>query len=516
MKKLLIILILIGSNALIGKSQNSITIDSAFGEQLSARLYATNVTGANESVKVQSVWSYDSTFVPAFVNTIGTFVNLDSIPDTVAVADTIDFTGPGPGTYHFKLWSISLITGDTVSTIEFTKTVTAIIVIPSISFAQPGIPSVNGGLQSYNYNTGNTVADLEVWVSPGDTNFSFPFMVYTIQLLGSGQNTFTFTGYPSQDSLSYKFVLINSVGSDTTSKNWIITLANGSDPWIGNLDSSVVTMNSILAYFKLVTNGTNCSTTTYLALLSNPNTPIDSVVQNFAGQNGINQLGASFVGLSPNTVYVVWTCVYAGTFSMCSQQAIVTTTVTPTLLSFTITTTQTIPNTVMQRFEVSDTSETNGSWWLEIANLSDPGFSSPIYASSTNSFLMGVNNHTLDVSVLSNGFGFIPNTTYLAKVKGFNSGGEFDESPVIQFTFLPLFTGISEIPEFSNVFVSYNELVVRDDYRGELQMLDVSGRKVGTFQKIDFGEARFPLSDFSPGIYFLRGDGVKAQKFMIN
>lgn len=509
MKKLLMIL-LVGSLPFIGKSQ--VTIDSAFGGQLEARIYAKAVVIANDSVRIESQYAFNSNFTPAFSGLIMNYVNTDSISDTLSVSDTIPIIIPG--NYFVRAMEVSLITGDTTFSVAIPLTVTPVIVAPSISFPQVSFPSTNGGQQIYDFNAGFGACDVEVWVSPGDTNFATPFMVQTLQLTGSGQNTFTFVGYPTQYYFSYRFVIKNSAGSDTTGKGWILTLPNGGNPWISNLDSSNVTVNSAQTYFKLVTNGTNCTTKTFIALASNPNAPLDSVVQVFTGQGGINIVAASFVGLNDQTAYVVWTCVYAGTFSMCSQQSTITTPQAPALLSFVITNSQTLPNTVIQRFDISATSETDGVMWLEIANMSDPNFTTPIYAGGTMSFVMGIANYVVDVSVLSSGLGFVPNTTYLAKAKGYNNAGEFDESPVIQFTFLPMFTGISELSEFSNVFVSNSELVVRGDYVGELQVFNGLGQSVCKVQKGD-PEIRIPILGLKPGIYFLRSDR-SWKKFLID
>ena len=514
MKKLLILILLIGSLPSISKSQ--VSIDSAFGGQLEARVYWKDVISANDSVRIYLRYSFNSNFTPAFSNLIMDYVNTDSTPDTLSLSDTLSIIVPG--SYYLQAYEISLITGDTTFSVAIPVSVTPIVVVPSISFPQVGFPSIDGGQQIYNYDAGFGACDVDVWVSPGDTNFNFPFMVQTLQLTGSGQNTFTFAGYPSGYYFSYKFVIKNSAGSDTTGKGWILTSPSGGNPWISNLDSSNVTVNSILTYFKLVTNGTNCNTKTYIALSGNPNVPIDSVIQSFTGQGGINIVSSSFVGLDDATSYVVWTCVYSAGFSMCSQQSTIITLQAPAPLSVLITGTQTVPNTVIQRFEVTDTSETSGMLWLEIANTSDPNFSLPIYAGGNTSFISGVYNFTLDVSILSSGFGFVPNTTYLARVKAFNTTQPFPEedvSPVIQFTFLPTFTGISELPEFSNIFVSNDELVVGDFYVGGLQMFDMSGRLVGNFEKIGLGEARFSLYSFETGVYVLQGVGVRPFKFLV-
>lgn len=250
-----------------------------------------------DTATIFTVFSFNVNGIPLF--TVDTLVVLD----TVIFADTLTLA-PG-ATYHVgKRMIICDSTGcDTFLTVLTPVLVTPACVLPTISSVGSGIPSQNGGIQVVQYGAGNDSALISVFASPGNTNFSTPFLVDSFWVVGNSVVNYNFTIFPQNYDFSYVFVIKNSLGSDTTNIHWMHTLGAAGSPWVGNFpDSLSIGQTTVSAYWSLLTN--NLLTTVVKQWrLNGASSWLNLPAVNFPANASANAVNFSLGSLTANTSY---------------------------------------------------------------------------------------------------------------------------------------------------------------------------------------------------------------------
>ncbi len=307
----------------------SIQQDAASGGQMLYTTTATAIIPDSTSVRVRNMWGFNPNFNPFSATSWDTITNTSALADTIVLNDTVSM--PTTGNY-FVRWELQVL-GDTVSQYSgpMPVTVVPVIVLPQVE-RNTNTATTTGGIQTLDYHAGFDNAQLKVLLSLGDTSFLNPVLQSgTVQLTDSGTYTYTFSGYPANYVFSYKFILSNTVGSDTTTKGWIKVLPSNA-LWVGQVDSFGVTHNTISTRTQVICNSSQVLRT-YIAY-HNQNTPIDSVDQVVNGFGFVIATYANFAGLLPVTGYDVWST-FVGTSTVGVRRFITT---TSPIVPFTITT----------------------------------------------------------------------------------------------------------------------------------------------------------------------------------
>lgn len=501
MKKTYLIALLCSLLVLPAMSQTQLLLDTAYGGQQQSTISSRVIIPALDTVVVRTEWSVNASFVPLFAEAYEVFTNTDTIQDTLVVTHTVDSIMI-PSVYHIRMFAINISDSDTLVTSGVAVTVTPVFVVPTISIAT-STPSGDGGVVPFTVNTGNTSAVMKIFMSPGDTNFATVYLVDSVVLpVTNGTYNYVFTGMPNQYYFSYKFVIENSVGGDTSAKGWILTLPSGGNPWISNVDSVHTGIGAIDAWWSLVTNGINSSVTTYVRKTGTTQI-VDSVVQSFVGQAGITTVHSGFTGLLQNTSYDIWSCVSGGN---CGVVLSVTTLSAPILLTLSIDTAVTTGFDT-ELFAVVCTTETDASVWIEVTDQNDPNFSTPFIATVLMLSSQGIS--TLTIDGVSNHF--LIGETYLVRARAFNIGGESATSPTRSFIFNQVTTGVGIMKDVSNIPFDWrnNNTVVWKGEQADVSITDMSGRVVEKRQ-LQTGDSWNIGESIASGAYLIHyGSGTK-------
>lgn len=357
---------------------------------------ATVIVAAGDSVTYSKVFSFNANGTPLFV--VDTTV---ASAGTTTITDTFSFATPATYWVGYRVIRCDTSGCDTFLTPLTQVVVTPACIVPSVAYAGPGIASLNGGVQPLQYNAGNDSAEVKVYVSFGDTTFTSPFFAGSYWVTGGASTgSYNFSGYPSGYYFSYKFVITNSLGSDTTGKRWIQTLVAPAAPWVSNYpDSLIVGQDSVDAYWSLLTNGLS-TTVTGQWKVNGAGVWTNLPLGIFTGNAGANAVNFSLSGLTANTTYQMR--VYASNSSGSDTSLVYTVTTNP------------IP--VMFSLSIDTSYVLNGNTEHIIGTATVPG------ASATAYWILTTFNDSNYVNVLSN--------STLASFTGGVWQGVFDATPL--------------------------------------------------------------------------------------
>ncbi len=497
-RTLLIILISLGFRAGAVAQTNEIYLDSLKGGQLFAVMYGRLIIQPGVHLQISTQFDLNYNFpLPGTTMVLDTTNSL-AVADTIVLEDTVTFLVPGTYWFRYHLYNVNF--GSSKNSLKISVYVAPPITATDVHYTQTGVPSLTGGLQPYSYDAGNDTAKMYVWVSFGDSTFGMPFLVDSFPVVGSGMSSYNFHTFPSNGYMfSYMFVIKNTISSDTTPVAWMATLTTPGTPWGSALVSWTTTYDSLYYHFDVVTYLTN--TTATMNISTTMTGPAFATVSAFLlGTVGITGLDGAIGNLSANTPYYVWLELSPGNISPRIQ---VYTQVAPVMFTVAITNTQTTTS-VNEIFGVQTTSQYPGSLMVRISpDTTDVSFSgSNVFATNTQTFVAGLTNTLVNVSVLTGGQGFIPGNWYIAQSFAYNNQGQNDLSLPVVFQFLPQVTGWSETTpkELKNVWYYDYSISGTDVEEGTLQVTDIAGREVWSGKVL--GEIEIPFHA-SPGVYIV-------------
>jgi hypothetical protein len=412
MKKVLLGLIALAG--VVGQAMATIKKDTAYGGQLVIGIKGTVIVQPHDTVTVKQRYGFTPVFTVSFIDPVGkTFANATAVPDTVTFTDSMAVSAAG--SYFTDLISYGMHGNDTSSFAPVV--VTDIWVIPTEMYGMK-TPASHGGVQYYTYNTGHSPAKMYVFVSPGDTNLAFPYLVDTFTLNGTGTNSYIFSGYPSSYYFSYKFMLVNPIDTADPGKQWILTSSSGGAAFTGDVDSSWATTDSAYLRTQVLTNGLTTTVTDYYGLYGGSFT--DSVTQTIIGSSGTTPVWGKIGGLKVSTKYQFKRKVTNSSGGNTSAVFTFTTGAIPAVFSIKVDTVYCISGSSQRmRLKVNVpagmTAQVSTLW----ADSSDVDYSVPIYSPLLVSVVAGVTFLDFDCPSLTKG------NSYHATPYGFPSVGSW-------------------------------------------------------------------------------------------
>ena len=402
----------------VAKGNDSLRVvqDTAYGGQLKIKAHGIFTIPPHDSVRTRLQWSFNPTFASGpstFLQPTSMLVysNTDSVAVNINYLDSLPVSATG--TVFVRLIAYGRWYNDT--SFFAPVVVDSTWQHPHISFGSTTATS-DGGIQVTHVNSasGHHSAHVDVYVSPGDTNLTYPYLVDGFDITNYGDINYVFTGYPHNYYFSYKFVITNPLGSDTTIKKWCRTLPSSGSAWISDADSTSAGVDSIYVQNQVVTNGLTTTVVYHYGIT--PSGLSDSVTQIIAGVAGLSNVGMSIGGLLPSTTYYVHACARNSTGGTCSSVITLTTGATPVVFNVLIDTnyflsagTQRIH--VLSAVPAGETAQVS----VLVADSSDVSWAFPIYAPALVTVGEGASFLDFDVSGLASGH------AYRVKAYGFSS-----------------------------------------------------------------------------------------------
>lgn len=521
MKKLLIVLLL-GFFPFLGKSQQILPISTSGAQQASNNITKVIVNPGDSLVYLEN-WCLNGNCLVANLDTssVNILFGATSSIDTISITNVIEIQNISsqPVIYYVQRLLINLITLDTIGNITMPVTIYPDFSPPLVNYIS-AITTTDSVTVVYSVVPNDTSAQLKFWLRYQDCIMGNAYSL-PVQTVSGFNILYLQYKIPQSFSCGYelgiKLELINSVGIDTTGFACTTTLSCG-NPYVTTYDSILTSTTTANLFGRVETMNQNCLVVDSVALPNQSYFAGTSI--NIVGSQSTSNAFTQITNLAPGTTYWFKRCVFdsSGVLANCQGPVVAVTEQMPVLLAFDIAGSATTSST-NQRIDVQYTSSVDGTLWSEISNDSNFGIVVTASPNSVMNFFQGQTILSYDVSMLSgnlyNSSYFQNGMKYWVRFRGNNQNGEMAVSAISSFIFGNT-TGISEIPELSSVFVANDELVVVDSYTGELVMVDMTGRVVGNFQKIDFGEVHFPLYSFKTGVYVLQGVGIRPFKFSIS
>lgn len=247
----------------------------------------------------------------------------DSAKNKISLSrtDSIGLSLTNP-TYYYV--SVLVTSRDTLGIIDTATSIAYLPIVITPTFTKPTqkatAPSVTSTDATFgvDFTSGFDTANYKVIVSYGDTVFKNPVWNYpassgkVIPKIGSNQinsKTITLNMGASNYMFSYRIMISNSIGSDTSQIYYSITSVKSAAASVSSPFNTSSTEDSV--YFSDITNTTGLQTKhiAYISKMQN-GAPFDSIVSTIsAGQNAVSTTNA-FGKLSPLTSYWVWSKVY--------------------------------------------------------------------------------------------------------------------------------------------------------------------------------------------------------------
>ena len=511
MKKLLILLVVI-SLPFIGNGQQLLPVTLVGGQQ-----YVTSnakvVVNPGDSMVYMEFWCINQNCqVSVFDSSSLQVLFGGSVTDTVYFSNIIEIQNLSsqPVVYYVQRILINLITLDTIGNITMPVTVYPDFSSPLVNYIS-AITTTDSVTVVYSVVPNDTSAQLKFWIRYQDCYVGNAYPLAT-QVVSGFNIQYLQYKIPASFSCGYdlgiKLEIINSVDVDTTSFACATTLSCGS-PYVTNYDSITVTTTTANLFGRVETMNQNVWIVDSVAL---PNQPYFSGTSiSVAGSQNTSNAFTQITNLAPGTTYWFKRCVFdsSGVLANCQGPVVAVTEQMPVLLAFDIAGSATTSST-NQRINVQYTSAVDGTLWPEISNDQNFGITVTAYPNSSMSFSQVQTILFYDVSMLSGNLYssqyFQNGMRYWVRFQGNNQNGEIATSNVSSFIFGGT-TGISE------VFSEYNELSIFGDYVGYIEIVDLLGRTlIKTVKEIP--EMKI-VHDLKPGVYVVRGDGVKGKKFSI-
>lgn len=471
----------------------SITQDTAFGGQKVYTSKCTIIIPDSTTVRVRNIVGFNLNFSPFNATAWDTLSNSTIVSDTVRITKVVPVSIPGN---YFTRWELQTITGGTLMD---TSMPMPIVVIDSIKSPKISLDTktatANGGIQTLNFNAGNDSAKLRVLLSLGDTLCANATLQNSITaLIDSGTTTYTFTGYPANYVFSYRFIITNSLGSDTSKIGWIKVLPSN-QLWVGQVDSFGVTDKTISCRTQVINNGTNVLRT-YIALTGG--NPFDSISQTIIGSGGATPAHANFSGLQQLTKYDVWSK-FVGTTTIGSKRTIQT---DATAISFGISTDSAIGNLSTGKITVYITVTVPSGETARVGILgttpNDTGYLLPLYASSLQNVSQGIWKFTYEFTVA-------PGDSTIARGYGYTASDLIYGNSITVSWRAGVITGIkqnkvTEVKIYPNPFM--DRINIETSLEENFRVISITGQEIvsGMFHP---GQNTVTLN-IPPGVYLIQ------------